>query len=315
MSIYRFSLSTIKRSAGRNAAATVAYRTGERCHSRRLGSQFDYRRRSTGVVAKHFINWSGTSEEFADAMEDAEKRKDSVISREIQIALPHELGARWRESLAVDYAEWLYHRFGVAVLVCVHLPNSSGDKRNHHAHLLMTTRKVDERGRFSTKTVELDNRRTGCAAVEEMRQEWATRVNALLQRMGKGELVDHRSNFRRGIAYESESQTRGALELGARGETIDRVERVSRRKMRNLHLRKCTSVKKPLVPSVKVSPTSTGVVTPSRLSRGHQSSLTMEERNALIMAYRLAQQAPPAREAPSKLSSATHSHRRTTRRQ
>ena len=100
-----------------------------------------------------------------------------------------------RAIAARAFAGWLANRFGVAADIAVHAPGREGDCRNHHAHILTTTREVGPDG-LGAKTRVQDARRSG--AVEEVRAQWAETVNASLERAGVGERVDHRSHARRG---------------------------------------------------------------------------------------------------------------------
>jgi hypothetical protein len=229
MAIYRLSLSTVSRGAGRSAAA--AYRGGVRLHDARTGLTHDFTRRG-GVVSKALIGWQGTRQALWEAAEAAERRRDSVVAREVQVALPHELTAPSRWRVTVRLAKWLSARHGVAVDVALHAPGKSGDLRNHHAHLLFTTRTVDAAGRFGTKTTVLDQRRKGSAELHTMRETWAAFLNAALHYEGRSVRVDHRSYARQGLAAESVSITRGARELERRGTVTDRGDvqrRTSRR--------------------------------------------------------------------------------------
>ena len=64
----------------------------------------------------------------------------------IVVALPAELSAEDRQALAFDLGRALVARHGVAVDVCIHAPGKDGDERNHHAHILMTTRRMTPEG-------------------------------------------------------------------------------------------------------------------------------------------------------------------------
>ncbi|WP_085216913.1 MobA/MobL family protein [Methylomagnum ishizawai] len=63
-----------------------------------------------------------------------------------------------REAIARQLAEHLAERYGVAVAVALHQPSEQGDERNHHAHILMTTRRMEADG-LGAKTRELDDKR------------------------------------------------------------------------------------------------------------------------------------------------------------
>lgn len=72
--------------------------------------------------------------------EAAEKRKDAKVAREWELGLPVELNVRERRTLVRDFAQAIAARCHVAVDIAIYLPGRGGDIRNHHAHLLTTTR-------------------------------------------------------------------------------------------------------------------------------------------------------------------------------
>ena len=80
----------------------------------------------------------------------AETRKNSTVAREIVIALPAELDAAARARMVRGFAEKLAIKHKVAVDFAIHEPNSKGDDRNHHAHLLLSTRRLRAEG-FTTE--------------------------------------------------------------------------------------------------------------------------------------------------------------------
>src|SRR5471030_2432675 len=122
MAIYHLSVKAVSRSAGRSATAAAAYRAGCEIVDQRTGEIHDYTRKG-GVEA-------------------AERRKDACVAREFEVALPDELSPAERRRLAVDFAKEMANREGCAVDVAIHAPGKEGDSRNHHAHILRTTRKV-----------------------------------------------------------------------------------------------------------------------------------------------------------------------------
>ena len=201
MAIFHLQVNTVSRSAGRSATAAAAYRAGEKIVDERTGEIHDYTRKG-GVEASALFAPAGSPEWAADraqlwnAAEDAEKRKNSTVAREFVIALPAELSAGERQGLACEFGRALVERHGVAVDVCIHAPGKDGDERNHHAHILMTTRRMTPEG-LAEKTRELDNQRSG--EVEHWRQEWASMANRALERAGRSERIDHRTLAEQGI--------------------------------------------------------------------------------------------------------------------
>lgn len=201
MALYHLSIKTVSRSNGRSAVAASAYRSGSKLHDKRTGETADYTRKS-GVEHTEIVSpesapaWAHNREQLWNGAEAAEKRKNSVTAREYEIALPAELTPFQRQEAAREFAGWLVERFGVVADVAIHAPGKEGDQRNHHAHILTTTRAVGPEG-MGAKTRELDDRQSG--AVEEVRAKWAAIANSALERARVAERVDHRSYARQGI--------------------------------------------------------------------------------------------------------------------
>lgn len=75
----------------------------------------------------------------------------------------------------------------------------TGDHRNHHAHLLMSSRRITQEG-FGEKARELDDMKVrGPVEVEQIRAEWARLANRALEKAGQQITIDHRSFQRQGV--------------------------------------------------------------------------------------------------------------------
>jgi isopentenyldiphosphate isomerase len=198
----------MSRSAGRSATASAAYRSGEKLHDLRTGLTYDYSKRS-GVMLSAVILPDGGSanrEQLWNAVEQAEKRVNSVVAREIVVALPHELSSEQQQALVKDYAQGLSERTGWGVDVAIHAPGREGDLRNVHAHLLCTTRNVsrDPSGLpvMNQKTREWDIRSSGSELIRSERSEWERCVNVSLEQAHEIARVDCRSHAERGTGLE-----------------------------------------------------------------------------------------------------------------
>jgi hypothetical protein len=195
MATYHLSAKTISRSHGRSATAAAAYRSGARITDERTGVIHDYQRR-TGVEATFLLlpasapDWARDRARLWNAAEQAETRKNSTVAREFEIALPAELDAGERQRLAVDFARELVERHGCAADVAIHRPGRAGDSRNHHAHILLTTRRLTAAG-FTEKTRELDDLKSG--EIGRWRARFAEVQNERLREAGVEARVDHRS--------------------------------------------------------------------------------------------------------------------------
>jgi hypothetical protein len=237
VAIFHASTKTVSRSAGRSAIASAAYRAGVELVDERTGLVHDYTRRGGVAATEILIPGGGSAERNAlwNAAETAEKRKDARTAREWVIALPAELDAAQRAALAREFAAALVERYGVAVDLAIHRPDQEGDNRNHHAHVLTTTRQVsrDPSGALvlgDKASIELsDTKRRalglGAAADEigAVRELWEQLANAALERAGSAERIDSRSLAAQGIDREA-TQHLGpvATEMERRGAPTDR---------------------------------------------------------------------------------------------
>lgn len=227
MSIYRCSMSSISRAAGRSSVAAAAYRAGARLRDARTGELHDYSRKRANVEWTALVGWDGERGELWNAAESAERRKDSKVAREVQVALPSELPAQVRAELALALALWMRERWGVAVDVAMHAPSGRSDQRNHHAHLLVSTRAV-ARNTFGAKTRELDVKPTSAREVEALRAAWEALANDALASAGAA-LIDRRSYERQEVERDSEHVGRAVVAMTERSEQTERGAERERR--------------------------------------------------------------------------------------
>lgn len=234
MASYHLSVKTIKRSAGRSATAAAAYRSGGIIACDREGRVHDYSAKR-GIEACFILAPEGAPDWVRDraalwnAAEARETRKNSVTAREWELALPAELGAEDRARLVRDFGQALVARYGIAVDVALHAPHLEGDQRNHHAHVLTTTRAIGAEG-FGDKTRVLDAAKTGGVEIEAMRGLWAEMQNRALERAGEAARVDHRSldvqrqaAEARGDAFAAEALDRAPeVKLGPAANAMER---------------------------------------------------------------------------------------------
>ena len=127
--------------------------------------------------------WASDRAALWNAAEQSETRKNSTVAREWEVALPHELPREDRKQLALDFAKELVQRYGFVADVAIHKPGKEGDNRNHHAHILCSTRRLTPDG-FGEKTRELDAKAVGPKEVEHMRERWAELGGNALERAG-----------------------------------------------------------------------------------------------------------------------------------
>ena len=189
----------------------------------REGRVHDYRAKA-GVEASFIVAredapaWAQDRQALWNAAEAREVRRDGIVAREWELALPHELDGAGRRALAEGFARELVGRYGVAADVAIHAPHREGDQRNWHAHVLTTTRALGPEG-LGDKTRVLDVKQTGGPEIAHMRERWAEMQNHALERHGHADRVDHRS-----LVAQRETALAHSDELAA--DTLDRAPEV-----------------------------------------------------------------------------------------
>jgi hypothetical protein len=222
MAIYHLRATMISRSQGRSATAAAAYRVAERIEDRRTGLTFDYAARGgvdhTEILAPdHAPDWVRDRSELWNRVEESETRKNSQVAREVRVALPDELTHAQRVALVRDYAQAQFVDRGMVADIALHAPGREGDERNHHAHILLTTREIDAEGSvpgggFTTKNRDWNK----VEVLEGWREAWARDSNAALERAGLEDRVDHRTLVaQRDEALEMASAARERGDEGA----------------------------------------------------------------------------------------------------
>lgn len=211
MAIYRLSAQVISRASGRSATAAAAYRSGGRIADQRTGQVHDYERRS-GVVHEEIMappntpEWMLDREALWNAVEQAEKRKDAQLCREIQLALPHELDRQNQLELVREFAGQEFVARGMIADVAFHESHRKGDPRNEHVHVMLTLREIAGDG-FGRKDRSWNER----ALIGHWREQWAEHVNRALERAGHQERVDHRTlEAQRIVAERQAAEARAA---------------------------------------------------------------------------------------------------------
>ena len=193
MAIYRFSVKVISRSSGRSSVAAAAYRSAEKITDHRQGLEHNYSQRG-GVLHTEILlpenapDWMNNRSDLWNAVEASENRKDARLSREVLVSLPHELTSEGRRDLVASFVQEQFVDRGMVADIAHHAPGDEGDERNHHAHIMLTTRSIEGDG-FGGK----DRTWNAKELLEEWREAWAEHVNYALEREGFAVTVDHRS--------------------------------------------------------------------------------------------------------------------------
>ncbi|UXT85530.1 Ti-type conjugative transfer relaxase TraA [Agrobacterium tumefaciens] len=250
MAIYHCSMKPLKRRAGRSSVAAAAYRSGTRLVNASDGIIHDYSLRRgiehAEIVLPEGVSaaWAQDRQQLWNRAEAAENRKDARTAREVVLALPHELNEEQREEAVREFAKRLASRYGVAIDFAIHAPGADSDKRNFHAHLLLTTRVLQADG-FGEKTdlegrsgdlVKL-NKPTTQMQIRQTRVLWEEIANFHLARAGFEERIDHRSHSDRGLEIEpTKHMGVHAHQMQMRGIEVERGRQDADAKKRNAAL-------------------------------------------------------------------------------
>lgn len=250
----------IARSGGRSAVASAAYRAAEKLTNERDGLVHDFRAKQ-GVEHTQIllpkgvdVQWAKDRSTLWNAAEFAEGRKDARVAREFEIALPHELSAVRRLGLTRAFARDLANRYGAAVDFAIHVPpagtglsssvgatdaisatdvTGTGDIRNVHAHIMMTTRRITREGLGEKTVLERENKwllsnglPTSQMQLCDIRQSFEDMANEHLAQAGLDIRIDHRSHVERGLEIEPTQH------MGVHAAQMDRLKKdVSRTRL------------------------------------------------------------------------------------
>ena len=232
---YYMSARIISRKQGCNVVAAAAYRSGQRLEEGEpdksaLADHFhpsddapaaqnsapiiahDYRNR--GGVMDAFIMlpkaapaWMNKRSSLWNAVEEAEKRKDSQLAREVIVSLPDidsfdHLNPQNKQKRLKEFYERILRKYvkenfiseGMVADVALHEPCKKNDKRHYHAHIILSMRCMNEQG-FGKK----ERSWNAPEKLEGWRKSWEMNVNDTLKKNKIAGFVDHRSYEERGL--------------------------------------------------------------------------------------------------------------------
>jgi hypothetical protein len=232
MAIYHFSVQIIGRSSGRSVIAAAAYRAGETLLDKRTGITHDYTRKK-GVYETRILlpdtapSWMKDRSQLWNEVERIEKRCDSQLAREINLAIPRELDHEQKRELVYGFVQDEFVARGMIADVALHDLNSE----NPHAHLLLTKRVVTPDG-FGNKDRNWDQK----SVLQEHRSSWAEHANRALASAGYTDRIDHRSLKNQGIERLPQIHLGPQVkEMDLKGRSTDRADEYRRIEAANLH--------------------------------------------------------------------------------
>ncbi|MBS1054977.1 Ti-type conjugative transfer relaxase TraA [Gluconobacter kondonii] len=224
MAIYHLHAKVISRATGRSAVAAAAYRAASRLHDVRLERDHDFSNKS-GVVHSEILLPDGAPERFLDRatlwneVEAIEKRKDAQLARELEFALPREMTQALGVALARDFVHEQFVERGMVADLNVHWDIGEDGLAKPHAHVMLSTRSVDENG-FSAKERSWNDKEL----LLTWRERWASLANERLAELDLDVRIDHRSFAAQGIDLEPQNKIGPAgMRREERGEDAERV--------------------------------------------------------------------------------------------
>ena len=155
MAIYHLEAKIVSRGAGRSAVAAAAYLSCSRMLNEYDGVQHDYTRKQGLGWRQVFLPTTAPAEwldreTLWNAVEETETAKDSRLAREFVAALPIELSREDQIRLLQDFLKEQFVADGMCADAAIHDPYPPG--HNPHAHILLTVRPLDEKGKWQYKT-------------------------------------------------------------------------------------------------------------------------------------------------------------------
>jgi hypothetical protein len=215
MAIYHCHVKIIGRSAKRKSVSSsahsayvsgsvvagVAYRSGEKMYNGYDDKVHDYTYKR-GVVHAEIMLPENAPPEFSDrqtlwnAVETKDRRKDSQLARECEVALPCEFSLDEQKEVVREYISDNFINSGMCADFAIH---DKGDG-NPHAHIMLTMRDVSADG-FGKRMKEeqgqsYENR---VKRLKGWRKSWAVTCNEKLQKKGTNERIDYRTLEAQGI--------------------------------------------------------------------------------------------------------------------
>lgn len=228
MALYHFHVDQVKRSEGRSAVASAAYRAGEKLHNLWDGETHDYTKKG-GVVFTEIMLPPNAPEHFSDRstlwndLEQFEKRGDAQLAYSFDIAIQNEFTLEENIEFARQFVREQFLSAGMIVDFAFHLPGKDeNDIPNPHFHVLVPIRPLNEDGTWGAKQhrvynldengqrIKKENGQWDFVAVpttdwgrpetlQKWRKEWAKFINSKFEEKGLDCRIDHRSYVDQGL--------------------------------------------------------------------------------------------------------------------
>jgi hypothetical protein len=152
-------------------------------------------------------DWAKERGQLWNQVERAEKRKDSTTAREFTLALPCELDRAQQIETVRGFVREQISRRGLLADISIHEPERiDGGGKQPHAHVLISTRALEEGGAFAAKKLDwLTRPKHAETEMKELRSAWADAVNQALKCAGRQERVASASRADQAAALAAEA--------------------------------------------------------------------------------------------------------------
>lgn len=198
LAIYHLHSKIFSRSKGQSSIAAAAYRSSTKICDVQNDKTFDYSRKK-GTVHSEIIapeatpSWALDRESLWNTVEAHNRRKDTQLCREVEIALPRELSLQQNIALTKKFVTEQFLALGMIADFSIHhkvcsKPEESADGFEYHAHILLTLNTISSNG-FGTKNRSWNNRER----LVQWRAAWSEAANTALKEVGSDERIDERS--------------------------------------------------------------------------------------------------------------------------
>lgn len=231
MAIYHCNVRVGSKTSGKSASAKSAYITRTEKYAKDSVEVSD--------------SWSGNMPQWAEESPtaywkaaDVYERKNGVLFREVEIALPIELTKEQNKNLTLEFCESITTEKSLPYTVAIH----KGKGENPHAHILISERMNDGHDRtpdtwFHRAANKEKSPETGGAKKADLgkgrkawlsatRAKWSEIANNHLELAGHDERIDHRSYEELGIdKIPSVHLGPNVVEMEMKGIETDRADR------------------------------------------------------------------------------------------
>lgn len=223
MAIYHHTTRMIGRNNGGNPVKALAYISGVQLADGRTGKVYNFKDKSVEEVQlflpESAPQWAKDIQKLvredpekglqllSDIANQAEKRNDAQVYREIEFSLPRELTYEQNKQLATEYVQDQFCQRGMLAIQSFHIERcEKTGELNPHCHTFFLTRELAEGNLFPDSSPRLSEKKNRDWNERELhgewREQWAQYASFHLKMHGHDITLDHRSYEEQGLDIE-----------------------------------------------------------------------------------------------------------------